>query len=498
VKQLIAGGRILTAGRLDGHHADLLIENDEIVAVLASGESVTDDARRVNARDRLLIPGLINAHTHATVHLAKALADRWSLELLLNAYPWTAGGRRVEDKYLSAFIGAVEMLRKGCTACYDLVAEIPAPSLDGIDAVARAYHDAGMRAVIAPMMADRTFYRAIPGLLEAMPPDLRARAEAIRLQPYDASLATCRELLARWPWQRDQLRPALAPTIPHHCTDEFLPACRDLAAEEGIGIQMHVAESKVQAVVGPKRYGRSLVGHLHKLGLLSPTFTAAHAIWLDDDDIDRLGDTGTTVAHNPGSNLKLGSGIAATRRLRERGVTFGIGTDGCLSSDNLNVFEAMRLAAFGSRVQGPDPREWLSAAEAFEAATIGGARALGMQKRIGRLEARYKADVVFLDLTSINYVPLNEALLHVVFCEDGTGVDRVMVGGRMVVEGGRVLGVDMPKLAQEASESVQRLNEVNARAREFVQALEPVVLEYCVGLARPPHHVHRWCGAHSH
>jgi 5-methylthioadenosine/S-adenosylhomocysteine deaminase len=498
VKQLIAGGRILTAGRLDGHHADLLIENDEIVAVLAPGESVTDDARRVDARDRLLIPGLINAHTHATVHLAKALADRWSLELLLNAYPWTAGGRRVEDKYLSAFIGAVEMLRKGCTACYDLVAEIPAPSLDGIDAVARAYHDAGMRAVIAPMMADRTFWQAIPGLLEAMPPDLRARAEAIRLQPYDASLATCRELLARWPWQRDQLRPALAPTIPHHCTDEFLLACRDLAAEQGIGIQMHVAESKVQAVVGPKRYGVSLVGHLHKLGLLSPSFTAAHAIWLDDNDIDRLGETGATVAHNPGSNLKLGSGLAATRRLRERGVTFGIGTDGCLSSDNLNVFEAMRLAAFGSRVQGPDPREWLSAAEAFEAATIGGARALGMHKRIGRLEAGYKADVVFLDLTSINYVPLNEALLHVVFCEDGTGVDRVMVGGRIVVEGGRVLSVDMPKLAQEASESVQRLNEVNAGAREFVQALEPVVLEYCVGLARQPHHVHRWCGGHSH
>jgi 5-methylthioadenosine/S-adenosylhomocysteine deaminase len=158
----------------------------------------------------------------------------------------------------------------------------------------------------------------------------------------------------------------------------------------------------------------------------------------------------------------------------------------------------MRLAAFGSRVQGPDPRQWLSAAEAFEAATIGGARALGMHNHIGRMEAGYKADVVFLDLTSINYVPLNEPLLHVVFCEDGTGIDRVMVGGRIVVEGGRVLGVDMPKLAQEASESVRRLDEVNAGARELVQALEPVVLEYCVGLARAPHHVHRWCGAQSH
>ena len=154
VKQLIHGGRLLTAGRLGGEHADLLIEDDTIVAVLPAGESVSDDARRVDATDRLLIPGLVNAHTHATVHLAKAMADRWSLELLLNAYPWTAGGRTLEYKYLSAFIGAVEMVRKGCTACYDLVAEIPAPSLEGIDAVARAYDDVGMRAVIAPMMAD--------------------------------------------------------------------------------------------------------------------------------------------------------------------------------------------------------------------------------------------------------------------------------------------------------------------------------------------------------
>ena len=121
MKQLIHGGRLLTAGRLDGEHADILIDGDTIVAVLAPGESVGDDVGRIDATNRLLIPGLINAHTHATVHLAKAMADRWSLELLLNAYPWTAGGRTLEYKYLSAYIGAVEMVRKGCTACYDLV-----------------------------------------------------------------------------------------------------------------------------------------------------------------------------------------------------------------------------------------------------------------------------------------------------------------------------------------------------------------------------------------
>ncbi len=493
MKQLIHGGRLLTAGRLDGDHADLLIDGDTIVAVLAPGESVGDDVKRIDATNRLLIPGLINAHTHATAALNKGLADRWSLELLLNAYAWTAGSRTLEHKYLSAKIGALEMVRKGCTACYDLAVEIPAPSLEGIDAVARAYSDVGMRAVIAPMMADRTFYQAIPGLIAAMPAGLRERAEAVRAAPYDVSLATCRTLIENWRFDRAQLCPALGPTIPHHCSDDFLTGCRDLARAHGIGIQMHVAESKVQAVVAPRIYGTTLVGHLHELGLLAPNFTAAHAVWLDDVDIARFADTGASIAHNPGSNLKLGSGLGVAWRMRDRGVSFGIGTDGCASSDNQNMFEAMRLATFVSRVHGPDPRDWLSAAQAFEAATVGGARALGMENSIGQIKPGYKADVVMLDLTSINYVPLNHPMLNLVFCEDGTGVDRVLVGGRTLVEGGKVLGADMPKLAAEAAEAITRLRQANVAAREFAQALEPVVLDYCVGLAREPYHAHRWC-----
>jgi 5-methylthioadenosine/S-adenosylhomocysteine deaminase len=334
-------------------------------------------------------------------------------------------------------------------------------------------------------------------MIEAMPPELRAKAEAIKATPYDVSIATCRTLIENWAWDRERLRPALGPTIPHHCTDEFIIACRDLAKLHGIGVQMHVAESRVQAVVGPRKYGTTLVGHLHKLGLIGPNFTAAHAIWIDDDDMARLADAGASVAHNPGSNLKLGSGLGAARKMKDRGITLGIGTDGCLSSDNQNVFEAMRIAAFISRVQGPDPRQWLTAAEAFEAATKGGARALGMERSIGQLAPGFKADVVFLDLTNINYVPLNDPLLHVVFVEDGTGVDRVMVGGRVLVESGKVLGEDMGRLAAEADAAARHLEKVNAGARDFVHLFEPVVLDYCVGLAKEPYHVHRWC-AHAH
>jgi len=326
VKQLIHGGRLLTAGRLDGAPADVLIDGDTITAILPPGESVTSDAKRVDATGSLLIPGLVNSHTHATVAINKAMADRWSLELLLNAYPWTAGGRALEIKYLSARLGALEMLRKGCTACYDLAAEIPAPSVDGINAVARAYADVGIRAVIAPMMADTTFYRAIPGLIEAMPAGLREKAEALKATPYDVSLATCRTLIENWSFPRDQLRPAL-----------------------------------------------------------------------------------------------------------------------------------------------------------------------GMQNLIGQIAPGFKADMVFLDLNSINYMPLDEPLFHVVFVEDGTGVDRVMVGGRILVEGGKVLGVDMAKLAAEANAAAAHLTKANAAAKDFIEQFEPVVLDYCVGLAREPYHVQRGC-----
>src|SRR4029077_3708256 len=274
----------------------------------------------------------------------------------------------------------------------------------------------------------------------------------------------------------------------------FIVGCRDLAKAHGIGVQMHVAESKVQAVVGLRKYGTTLVGHLSKLGLIGPNFTAAHAIWIDDEDMGPLADAGASVAHNPGSNMKLGSGLAAARRMRDRGITLGIGTDGCQSSDNQNVFEGMRMGAVVSRGQGPDPRQWLSAEEAFEAATKGGARALGMENLIGQLAPGFKADVVFLDLTNITWGPVREPLYHVVFVEDGTGVDRVMVGGRMLVEEGKVLGVDMIKLAAEANGATKHLAKVKSAAREFLRTVEPVVLYYCVGPAREPYHVHRWCG----
>jgi guanine deaminase len=489
---VVPGGRVLDVTKRTAEPADVLISGDTIVEVGPPGAAAPSDARRLEASGKLLIPGLVNAHMHSHGNLAKGTSDRWTLELLLNAGPRLSGNRSPEDKYLSALIGAVEMVRKGTTACYDLFYEFPAPTLEGLEAVARAYTDVGMRAVLAPMMADRTFYQAIPGLLDALPDDLRREVERFALAPWETSLAACRGALERWKLDRDQVALALGPTIPLHCSDAFIGGCRDLAREHEIGVHMHVAESKVQALSGLARYGKTLTAHLDALGLLGPNFTAAHAIWLDDEDIERLGDRGASVAHNPGSNMRLGSGLAPARRMLERRVNVGVGTDGTSCSDNLNMFEAMRLASFASKVQGPDYTRWLSTGEVLGMATEGSARALGFEGKLGRIAAGAKADIVFIDLGHINYIPLNDPVNQVVHTEDGSGVESVMIGGRLVVDRGRLTTVDTAKLAAMAEAAVARLRAVNEPARRLVEKLEVVVGSFCRGLAGRPYHVQRY------
>jgi 5-methylthioadenosine/S-adenosylhomocysteine deaminase len=489
---ILRGGRVLDIAADTADFADILIADDTIREIGPAGLPAPADAVEVSAQRRLLHPGLVNAHTHGHGNLGKGMGDRWTLELLLTAAPWITGNRRLDDRYLSTQLGAVEMVMKGCTACYDLSFEWPLPTAEGLACAARAYADVGMRAVLAPMVADRSFFEAIPGLMEALPPALQRRAGELRLPPGAATIAGMRAALAGWSFDREQLRPAVAPTIPHHCSDEFIRGCADLAREFEVGLHSHVGESKVQAVTGIRRYGMTQTAHLDGLGVLGQHFTVAHGVWLDDDDMRRLGDHGASIAHNPGSNMRLGSGLADTRAMLERRVNLGIGTDGANCSDNQNMYEAMRLASFVSKVRGPDWRRWLSTREAASAATAGGARALGFGDRIGRLAPGCKADIVMLDLDHPNWLPFNDPVNQLVHCEDGTAVASVMIGGRLVVDNRRVVGLDLDRLRRSAEAARERLAAANADNRRLYEALEPIVGSHCPGLARAPYHIHRY------
>lgn len=491
MKTLIRGGLVLRSHAGTALPSDLLIEDGIIAAIEPDGSIAIEDAQTIDASDRLLAPGLVNAHTHGHGGLGKgSVGDRVPLEAFLTASGAINGNRTLEDKRLSALLTAIELVRKGCTAAYDLYVEYPLPSREGIDAVAEAYGAVGMRAVVAPMMADYSLYEALPGLLDALPPQLRAKAEQVKLQPAEATLTAAREILATWRHDTARLRPALAPTIPLHCTDAFMSGCGALAREFGVALQTHLAESKSQAVLGHKKFGRSLVAHLDSLGLLGPAFSGAHGIWLDREDITRLADTGSGIAHNPMSNLRLGSGVAPARSLLDAGVRLGIGTDASNTSDGQNMFEALRLAAFLSRIAEVDPARWLSANEAFRAATEGSAEILGFP-RLGRLEPGYHADILFLDLSHINYVPLRAPLLQVAFAENGAALESVMVGGRFVLRAGRLMTVDEGAVRRAAAEAADRLDTANTQAAQDAAPFQALVGHFCLAHARAPYHVHR-------
>jgi guanine deaminase len=475
---VIRGGLVLNA---DGHAPlqDLLIEDGRIVAIDSPGFAVSDDAEVLPASDRLLIPGLISAHTHSHGALNRgAVDDKVSLEMFLTGAGASTRSRGTNDKYLSAALSAAEMIRKGCTACFDLSVEFLGPSQEGISAVASAYRDAGMRAVVAPMIADRTIYQALPGLLEALPDGMRSQAAKLSAAPVEQTFAACSNILANWEFDKRWIRPALGPTIPLHCSNQFLIECARLANEHDVPMQTHLAESRAQAALGLKRYGKSLVRYLEELGFLSERLSAAHAIWLDDDDLARLGQSGVKVAHNPSSNLRLGSGVAPVRRMLNNGIAVGVGTDASNTSDGQNMFEATRLASYLSRIDGFATDEWLSAGEAFHLATEGSAKVLGFDT-IGKLAIGYEADIVLLRLDSPHFVPLRAPLLQMVFAENGASVQTVMIGGRIVFDDGVLLTLDEKVLRREAEEAASRLDRTNAGTYASAATVARLVGIFC-------------------
>jgi guanine deaminase len=487
---LLRGGRVLSPGHDRGEPVDILLCGETIAALGAPG--ALDDAAHdtIDVSDSLVLPGLTNGHTHSHAGLARGLvADRTGLEGFLACSGALNGARTVDDLRLSALLSAAELLRHGGTSCIDMTVQAPVPSVEGILAVADAYRQVGLRAVVMPMLADRTVYQAYPALLRALPEPQRSTMAALQAPRAGALMAACWAAQQAWPHDRALIQLGIGPTIPMHCSDALLADCARMSAQYSVPLQTHLLESRLQAVLGRDQSselaGEGPVQRLQRLGCLGPRTTVAHGVWLTDAEIPLLQAAGVTLVHNPPSNLRLGSGVAPLRQMLRAGLSVAIGTDSSNTSDGQHLFEAIRLGSTLSRLASPVCEDWVSVDEVLALATQGGARALGLGDRLGRIAPGCLADLVVIDLTRPPYVPLHHLARQLVLGESGANVRRVFVNGRPVLADGRVLGIDEVALRVQAEAAASRLAEAQHEARAQAALIAPCLSAFAASLPMP-------------
>lgn len=435
--------------------ADLLIEGGRIAAI---GENVVarSDAKVIDGRNRLVMPGLINAHTHSSETFFRGRYEGMPLEIwLLYAYPLLMGPV-IDERllYLRSLLLAMDSLRNGVTTICDDFFDPPTHDLSRLGAAFRAYEQAGIRANVSSAVMNVHTLDALPYAREVLPKALQDKLDFGPLMPAGDYIDYCRSAFASLHGKPERLRFMIAPSAPQRCTPDMLAACHDLAIEMGVPLHTHVLETKTQAVTGPEFYGKSLIAYMHELGVLSRNTTIAHSVWVSDADIALMGAAGCSIAHNAVSNQKLGAGIAPIRKLLDAGVVVGLGTDGVSSNDTARIFDVMRTAVLIHSTSGPDYERWIKAEEILAMATIGGARSAMLEQRTGSLAPGKAADLLILNLNTFNFFPLNDIPKQLVFSENGSSIETVMVDGEIVVQGGRLQTVNEDDVLAEIRERV--------------------------------------------
>ena len=499
---LIRDAHVLTMDERDKEHsrADILIEGSKIAAIgpdldVSSGPP---DLRIVEASGLLAMPGLINGHLHSPGNFLKGAVDDLPLEIfmLYEVPPFADRAPPTRLTYVRTMLGAIEMLKLGVTSVLDDAFYLPAPSAACIDALMQAYADSGMRATTALDQMNVVEYERQPFLADLLPEQLQVEMDKTKFLPPAELLRHYEYLIDRWHGACEgRLGAAVSCSAPQRVTPEYFAALSELSGRHDLPFNVHILESKLQRVFGEEKLGKSLVRYVSDLGLLDERMVVVHAIWVDDQDIDLLADSGCVVAHNPVCNLKIGSGIMPFRRLRDRGVPICLGSDEASVDDTANLWSVAKVAGLVHKISDPEYRRWPTAPEILNCLFGGGARAMRLKGRVGVLAPGYEADIVLLDLNSIAFTPLNDIRRQLVFCENGSSVVMTIVAGRIVVEGGRLLTVDEEAIKTEVRDFIASSREEMDKVRDAAQRLEPYYREmYMRGVKRDVG-MNRWAGS---
>lgn len=442
--------------------ADIIVEGGTIVAV-ASGLAPSPGDDIVDASDRLIIPGLINAHYHSHDTLCRGLFEELPLEFwLLYTLPMGAN-RSNEEVRARTLVGALECLRCGITSVQDMLGLTPLGD-EQTDVVIAAYREAGIRVIFAPMVWD------IPAVAmmhhgDDLPPDVQAML-GNEPRPIAAQFDYLQHQLDKHP-AGGTLHWALAPFAPQRCSPKMLQGCAELAAKHDLPVYTHVYETRGQRLLARqlfKKHGGSLINYMDDCGLLGPRLNIVHSVWISRPEMEQMAAADAGIVINQLSNMKLKSGIPPVLDFREVGVRLGLGCDNCSGTDVQSVFQAMKMFCMTAAVSDPEPGPGL-AHEVLRHATLGSARTAGLSHCLGAIKPGYKADLVFIDLNDTAYLPYNSAARQLVYTEAGRGVDSVMVDGRMVIRQGAVKSFDEQALRREVADLM----------RHFVPDYEAIV-----------------------
>jgi 5-methylthioadenosine/S-adenosylhomocysteine deaminase len=421
---LIAGGLLLSMSERVG-----IIENPVIgirdgrIDLIETMKTDTGHSYRaketLDATDCLVMPGLINTHTHLPMVCFRGMADDLSLMEWLQNHIWPAEAKHVnrEMVYAASMLAIAEMILSGTTTFCD--------AYFYESSVAKAAMDSGMRGIVCQGFIDLPI-------------------------PNDPSRITevAERFIEKWQGKSPLLTPALACHAPYSCSPETLTSIKAVSTRAGVPYAVHVSETKEEVSIIRERYGKLPVAHLRDLNVLDRRTIAVHCNWLEEEEMDILSACDVTVSHNPESSLKLAAGIAPIPRLLQKGVTVGLGTDGAASNNDLDLFGEMDTTAKIHKVAEMDSTV-MDARTVLKMTTIDGARVLGLDDRIGSIETGKSADIIILDTNKPHWIPLFNPYSQLVYAASGADVVTSIIGGRVVMRDRKLLTMDLPIIMKE-------------------------------------------------
>ncbi len=426
---LIKNALILNPNNFENKKQSLLIK-DDLIAEIAETIDEGNVDKIIDAEGKILLPGLINTHTHLSMTLFRGLADDLSLDSWLNDHIWPMEANLNGDYcYIGALLGAVELIKSGTTTFSDMYFYM--------EDVARAVEDAGIRAVLSYGMIDF-------GDAEKREAEIEENLQLFK---------SCNGMAD------GRIKVFFGPHSPYTASEDLLIKVRELADEYNMGIHIHVSETEKEINDSLDERGLRPFEYLEKIGFLGPDVVAAHCVWLSDEEIEIIKKHDVKVSHNPCSNMKLASGIAPVSKLIENDICVSIGTDGASSNNNLDLIEELKTASLLQKVSTLDPKV-LSSDEAITMATIKGAEALGLENEIGSIEVGKKADIILIDTNSANMVPDSSSLSsNVIYSANGSNVDTTICNGKILMENKKLTVLDEQEIYDKARNAIKELKE---------------------------------------